>query len=220
MEFNNDLAELAYFFDYDNEVLELVNSDVSISVKGDLGDLDNNLEEIFDPEEITFLDTSKVYSLYYTFYNNKTFNLPLLWNTKKVGSMYKVFRGATSFNQPLFWKTDRVRYMSEMFYGATSFNQKLDWNVEKWAKKLSSFQNPEDMFKGATSFNQVLDWGDEWDDYAPIIIKKKEKKYHRKREVLPLVCRYCQKKYKSRVWKEKHEVECEIIEQQFRALLR
>ena len=89
MEFNNDLAELVDFFDYDNEVLEFVNSDASISVKGDL---DNHLEEIFDTEEITFLDTSNVYHIAITFSNNTTFNLPLLWNTKKVGSMYSVFR--------------------------------------------------------------------------------------------------------------------------------
>ena len=149
MEFNNDLAELVDFFDYDNEVLELVHSDVSISVKGDLGD---EVFEIYDPEEITFLDTTNVYCLERTFAENTTFNLPILWNTKKVGSMLGVFRNATSFNQPLFWKTDRVRYMVKVFYGATSFNQKLDWNVKTW---LNLRSEAEDMFKGATSFYQV-----------------------------------------------------------------
>ena len=149
MEFNNDLAELVDFFYYDNETLELVNSLSSITVK----DLEN-VEQLCDPEEITFLDTSKVENMKDIFRDNDTFNLPLLWNTKNVTTMEAMFHEARSFNQPLYWHTDNVTTMMEMFQQAYSFNQPLEFNTK-------NVTNMAWMFDHTSSFNQPLEFNTE-----------------------------------------------------------
>ena len=146
MEFNNELTELVYFFDHDNELLELVNSLSSLTVK----DL-HHQEQFCDPPETTFLDTSNIKEMDHIFLNQDEFNNILLWNTKNVTTMEGLFEGATSFNQPLYWNTENVKTMMSLFEGATSFNQPLYWNTENVVDMMS-------MFQRATLFNQSLDF--------------------------------------------------------------
>ena len=89
----------------------------------------------------------------YMFFNAKSFNQPLTFDTSSATTLAYMFRGATSFNQPLtFSDTTLVTRMDSMFYGASSFNQPLSFDTSK-------VYNFAGMFRGATSgFNQPIDF--------------------------------------------------------------
>ena len=102
---NNNLEELVYLFDYDLDVLEMVNSVASITKDDDSFyhydyEVDDDLDDL---ESITFWDMSKMTALEGLFEGNEEFNELLLWNTKNVEVYDSLFFGATSYNQPLYW---------------------------------------------------------------------------------------------------------------------
>jgi len=64
------------------------------------------------------------------FFNAKSFNQPLNFNTNNVTNMTNMFSFASAFNQQLNFNTSKVTNMTNMFYAASSFNQDIsNWNV-------------------------------------------------------------------------------------------
>ena len=104
------MDELIYYFVDDNELLKLINSDVSYTLNDDsiMGSKKHS-------QSITFWDTTKITTMEYLFNNKEQFNELLLWNTENVTNMSKMFYDASSFNQPLEFNTDNVTNMSGMF---------------------------------------------------------------------------------------------------------
>ena len=111
---------LIYYFINDNELLELINSDASDTMKDESINKSKK-----DTQSITFWDTTKVTKMKDLFVYNYTFNELLLWNTVNVTNMYGMFSGASSFNQPLEFNTANVIDMDGMFYDMPSFNRSI-----------------------------------------------------------------------------------------------
>ena len=107
----HEINDLIYYFVDDNEVLELINSVSSYTMKAK----DELLSLCASPKSITFWDTTKIINMKYMFANTKQFNELLLWNTKNVTTMSCMFFDARSFNQPLEFNTKNVTDMYWMF---------------------------------------------------------------------------------------------------------
>ena len=106
---------------------------------------------LFD-QPIGIWDTSKVTSMYGTFFVARNFNQPLDgWDTGEVTDMTKMFNGAGEFKQNInTWNTSKVTEMNYLFAGADEFNQPLNsWDT-------SSVTEMKGMFQTAYKFNQPI----------------------------------------------------------------
>ena len=138
------MDELIYYFVNDNELLELINSDASDTMKDESINKSKK-----DTQSITFWDTTKVTKMKDLFVYNYTFNELLLWNTENVTNMYGMFSGASSFNQPLEFNTENVLNMSFMFSEAKSFNQPLEFNTMNVSNMSYMFDGMSGMFNNS-----------------------------------------------------------------------
>jgi len=109
-------------------------------------------EMIRNNDDVTHVNTSKITTMSYLFYDNDTFNQDISnWDVSNVTDMYGMFEDARDFNQPLEkWNVSNVTNMKDMFILAETFNQPL----EKW--NVSNVTDMSRMFYLATSFNQPI----------------------------------------------------------------
>lgn len=130
-------------------------------------------------EDVSRWNTSRVTSMYKTFYFARTFDGDVSsWDTSNVTTMRDMFRNASSFSGDLSsWDTSRVIDIGSMFGGAASFNSDISsWNVSRVENLHGMFHdNPlfnrdltswdvsrvtdmAEIFIHATSFDQHLCW--------------------------------------------------------------
>tara|TARA_X000001036_G_scaffold425639_1_gene452066 strand:- start:397 stop:1680 length:1284 start_codon:yes stop_codon:yes gene_type:complete len=115
--------------------------------------VDHNLlyKMVKNEVDITKVVTTKMTSLYFLFYEKKSFNQDISsWDVSNVTNMSGLFSWAKSFNQDISsWDVRNVTNMREMFIGAESFNQ----DISSWI--VSNVTNMYEMFY-STNFNQPI----------------------------------------------------------------
>jgi hypothetical protein len=153
---NNNLDELVSLFDYDLEVLELVNTlnihdpdlDVLTTFNGNI----NNLEEVvyhFDTEVLELVNSVASITKededggfwYSQGEGQLTYEGITFWDMSKVYVLDCLFMGNRNFNELLLWNTKHVERFNCIFQGATSYNQPIywHWNPREWIESVDAF---------------------------------------------------------------------------------
>jgi len=96
------------------------------------------------------------------FFQARSFNQPVPFDTRSAINMQGMFEGAWNFNQPVAFDTSRVTVLTSMFNGAAAFNQPVgDWNT---SAATIMFR----LFFEADRFNQPLA---SWDTSSVTIMR-------------------------------------------------